>query len=155
MRPGDVIADRFEVIELVGAGGMGVVFRARDRHGAQIVALKVLRERDEVSAGRFFLEARVLAELRHPGIVRYISHGTTLQGEHYLAMEWLTGESLAERLRQGPIALRDVLVLASRAADALGAAHAAGVVHRDVKPSNLYLPGGSFERLKVLDFGAA
>jgi len=117
--------------------------------------VKVLRERDDVSGARFFLEARVLAELRHPGIVRYISHGTTLAGEHYLAMEWLTGESLADRLKQGPIALRDVVTLAARAADALGAAHAAGVVHRDVKPSNLYLVGGSIERLKVLDFGVA
>lgn len=155
MRPGDVIADRFEILELVGAGGMGVVFRGRDRHTAQNVAIKVLRERDQISAARFFLEARVLAEIRHPGIVRYISHGTTLRGEQYLAMEWLTGESLADRLRQGAMSLRDALTVAARAADALGAAHAAGVVHRDVKPSNLWLPGGVVERLKVLDFGVA
>jgi tetratricopeptide (TPR) repeat protein len=155
MRPGDVIADRFEVIELVGAGGMGVVFRGRDRHTGHKVAIKVLRERDEISAARFFLEARVLAEIRHPGIVRYISHGTTLGGEQYLAMEWLTGESLADRLRRGPLSVREALAVASRAADALGAAHAAGVVHRDVKPSNLWLAGGAVERLKVLDFGVA
>ena len=91
MREGVVIADRFEVETLVGVGGMGSVFRAHDRHTGQRVAVKVLKERSEGAAARFLLEARVLADLHHPGIVRYVSHGATVAGDQYLAMEGWTG----------------------------------------------------------------
>jgi tetratricopeptide (TPR) repeat protein len=155
MRAGDVIAERFTLEELVGAGGMGAVFRAHDRHADETVAVKVMRERYEGSAVRFFLEARVLAELRHPAIVRYVGHGRTVGAAHWLAMEWLDGLSLADRLDGGPLAIAEALALARRTAEGLAVAHARGVVHRDVKPSNLYLVGGSFDRVKVLDFGVA
>src|SRR5262245_7354335 len=155
MRSGDVVADRFAIGEMVGSGGMGVVHRAVDRLTGETVAVKILRETDDVTVARFFLEARILAELRHPGIVRYIAHGTTVAGDTWLAMEWLTGESLADKLRAGPLPIADVLALGVRAAAALGAAHAAGIVHRDVKPSNLFLIGGNVDRIRVLDFGVA
>ncbi|HKA88064.1 MAG TPA: protein kinase [Haliangiales bacterium] len=155
MRSGDVVADRFAIGEMVGSGGMGVVHRAVDRLTGETVAVKILREHDDVTLARFFLEARILAELRHPGIVRYIAHGTTIAGDTWLAMEWLVGESLADKLRAGPLPVKDVLSLGARAAEALGVAHAAGVVHRDVKPSNIFLVHGGVDRVKILDFGVA
>jgi tetratricopeptide (TPR) repeat protein len=134
---------------------MGVVHRAVDRLTGETVAVKILREHDDVTLARFFLEARILAELHHPGIVRYIAHGTTIAGDTWLAMEWLVGESLADKLRGGPLSVKDVLALGTRVAEALGVAHAAGVVHRDVKPSNIFLHHGGLEKVKILDFGVA
>src|SRR5688572_15940711 len=99
MRPGDLIAARFEIERLASAGGMGSVYRARDRQTGGWVALKVLQGDDPARLERFEREALVLAELTHPGVVRYVAHGRLAGGGHYLAMEWLEGESLAERLR--------------------------------------------------------
>src|SRR5262245_13172907 len=134
---------------------MAEVYRALDRLTGEPTALKVLRAEDGERIARFVREARVLGELRHPGIVRYVAHGQTPNGYLYLAMEWLEGETLADRLRQGGVTLRETLTLCGRVADALGVAHARGVVHRDVKPANLFLPDRSLERVKVLDFGIA
>src|SRR5687767_279261 len=105
MRPGETIAERFELEWQAGLGGMGTVFRARDRHTGMPVALKVMkRGDDDGSRGeRFAREARVLADLRHPGIVRYVAHGKTLAGDPYLAMEWLEGEDLSSRIKSGPL----------------------------------------------------
>src|SRR5688500_7611673 len=97
---GTVIADRFEVREVAGRGGMSVVYRARDRTSDRIVALKVTSCDFEEGLARFAREAQVLAELRHPAIVRYLAHGATPQGDHYLAMEWLDGEDLAMMLKR-------------------------------------------------------
>src|SRR5688572_25289977 len=98
MRPAQVIAERFEIERLAGSGGMGAVYRALDRVEGGVVALKVLHGTGEEHADRFVREARALAELRHPGIVKYVAHGRTPQGELYLAMEWLDGEDLSKRL---------------------------------------------------------
>jgi hypothetical protein len=152
MQPGDVVARRFEVERLAGAGAMGIVYRAADRQTGGAVALKVL---SHGSADRFLREARVLAELAHPHIVGYVDHGHTDSREPYLAMEWLEGIDLAQRLSSGPLPLSEALELARSAAGALAAAHARGVVHRDIKPSNLFLVGGDPKAVKVLDFGAA
>ncbi|WP_437677064.1 protein kinase domain-containing protein [Sorangium sp. So ce131] len=155
MLAGSVIDGRFEVDTLAGAGGMGTVYRALDRASGATVALKLLRESDAQAAARFVHEARALAGLEHPHIVRYVTHGTAPSGEPYLVMEWLAGETLAERLERGALRLKEAIALVSTAAEALGAAHARGVVHRDIKPSNLFLVGGAVERVKVLDFGIA
>ncbi|MBI2893225.1 MAG: protein kinase [Deltaproteobacteria bacterium] len=155
MRLGDVVADRFEVEREAGAGGMGRVYRARDRLDGCTVALKLASGGDAARAERFAREASILARLRHPAIVRYVAHGTALDGSGYLAMEWLEGESLSSRLRAGPLGVGESVALARRVAEALGEAHRQGVLHRDIKPSNLLLPQGSAPRVKVLDFGVA
>lgn len=106
----------------------------------------------ERDAARFAREAAVLAELSHPGIVRYVAHGLTPAHEHYIVMEWLDGETLHDRLRRGRLAVSEAIAMTRAAADALAVAHERGIVHRDIKPANLFLVGGS---ARVLDFGIA
>jgi eukaryotic-like serine/threonine-protein kinase len=155
VRPGERLEDRFEIEQPIGSGGMGTVFRARDPSSGEAVAVKVISGEQRHVAGRFAREIKVLAGLSHPGIVRYISHGTTSSGELFLVMEWVDGEVLRSRLQRGPLTASEAVVLATRVAEALGAAHARGVVHRDLKPSNLILPGGRIDQVKLLDFGIA
>jgi len=134
---------------------MGAVFRATDTLDGSACAVKVLHGQSEELVARFLREGVALAELRHPAIVRYVAHGTDATGRAYLAMEWLEGEDLADRLARGRLALAETLALATRVASALAVAHAHGIVHRDLKPSNLFLPGGSVAEVKLLDFGVA
>src|SRR5262245_10635940 len=100
MQPGIVLVDRFEIGGLAGAGGMGTVWRARDRLEGREVALKMLAGTRETERSRFLREAVLLSQLVHPAIVRYVAHGTTSDGQLFLAMEWLDGEDLAKLLRQ-------------------------------------------------------
>ena len=135
---------------------MGAVYRARDRNTGATAALKLVHEGGPNDhQERLVREARLLAELQHPSIVRYLAFGATDKGWPYLAMEWLDGEDLSLRLRGDGLDARDALVLATRVAEALGAAHDRGIVHRDIKPSNLFLIDGDPARVKVLDFGVA
>ncbi|MCK6587599.1 MAG: protein kinase, partial [Polyangiaceae bacterium] len=147
------IAGRFEILGLGGSGGMGAVLRAKDLFTGSLVALKIMRRKDAKAS--FAEEAQILSELRHPGIVRYIAHGETGAGEPYLAMEWLEGEDLSERLTREGLTAGESVELIRRAAEALQCAHGAGVVHRDIKPSNLFLCEGRIDRVKLLDFGIA
>jgi serine/threonine-protein kinase len=155
----EVIAGRFELGALLGEGGMGVVFEAWDREEQRSVALKLLRhldgDVDEASLVRFDREAAALELLSHPGIVGYVAHGSSAQGERYLAMERLEGVTLAARLAEGPLGVQDTVRVGHGAASALAAAHRHGLVHRDIKTSNLFLAGGSTSRVKLLDFGLA
>lgn len=155
--PGTVVANRFQIEKLAGVGGMGTIFRARDLYSGDVVALKLLRTEvpNPEESQRFAREAQLLAELHHPGIVSYVAHGQTPDGLRYLAMEWLQGEDLAQRLARGPLSVSDCLSLGSRVASALACAHERGVVHRDLKPSNLFLVGSEVGRVKLLDFGIA
>lgn len=146
------IASRFELQRLVGAGGMGEVWLALDLTTGERVALK--RTHPTAELARFVREAEVLASLDHPGIVRHVAHGEA-EGRGYLAMAWLEGEDLAARLKRGPLGVADALALVHRVAEALGVAHRRGVVHRDVKPANLFLAGGELAAVTVLDFGIA
>jgi tetratricopeptide (TPR) repeat protein len=134
---------------------MGTVFRALDNHDGRVVALKILRGREDVDVERFRREVAILAELDHPNIVRYATHGLTETGEHYLAMEWLDGEDLAERLARKPLNDAEALTVVTRAAVAIGHAHTHGAVHRDIKPSNIFLRDHDVSRVAVLDFGIA
>jgi tetratricopeptide (TPR) repeat protein len=152
VKPGDVIADRFEILTIAGSGAMGVVYRATDRSSSQPVALKLLRPGSDVD--RFTREARLLAELDHPGIVRYVSHGETEEGR-YLVMEWLEGESLSQRFERAELTQSESVLVIGRVARALGAAHQRQIVHRDLKPSNVYLVHGELTDIRVLDFGVA
>jgi serine/threonine protein kinase len=155
--------DRFgayEITELLGVGGMGEVYRARDSRLQRDVALKVLpdeRRLDPESLQRFEREARLLASLNHPNIATL--HGIeTAGGAHALVMEVVDGETLDDRLARAArkaagLPLREALEIARQIAEALDAAHERGVVHRDLKPANVKIrPDGT---VKVLDFGIA
>ncbi|MFY0571447.1 protein kinase domain-containing protein [Archangium lansingense] len=153
---GTVIAGRFTLQSLAGRGGMGAVYRATDSLSGQPVALKLLHPSpDPDSSRRFTREASVLAELRHPGIVAYVAHGLADNGLPFLAMQWLEGEDLAQRLARQPLSLQETLSLLRHATLALCAAHHHGVIHRDLKPSNLFLRHGRPEDVVLLDFGLA
>lgn len=151
---GQLLASRFEVRALAGVGGMGAVYRAFDRVTNTTVALKLLSGQ-AADEERFTREARVLATLDHPAIVRYVAHGVCEDGTPYLAMEWLDGTDLAARLIRHPLTLRESVSVVERVASALGLAHSRGIVHRDLSPRNLYLVNGSVSDVRVLDFGIA
>jgi eukaryotic-like serine/threonine-protein kinase len=156
------LANRFLVEREVGRGGVGIVYRARDQVSGQPVALKViaLPGMDAAEEARFQREGRMLAGLHHPGIVRVVAFGQLDEGQPYVAMEWLEGEDIAQRQRRSPLPLLDCLRSAADIADALAAAHQAGIVHRDVKPSNVILVGSAPGHsgpcpAKLVDFGVA
>jgi hypothetical protein len=152
--PGAMFADRFRILSIAGRGGFGTVYRAHDERTAQDVALKVIHD-GTADLQRFEREAELLATVRHPNVVSYVAHGLTEDGDPYLAMEWLEGIDLAHRLAMGAPSVQEALTIAVRAAQGLAAAHALGIVHRDVKPSNLYLVGSAYDDVRVIDFGVA
>lgn len=133
---------------------MSQVFRAHDRETSNAVALKILAAHAP-SAERFAREGQLLATLVHPAIVRYVTHGIAPDGRAFLAMEWIEGETLAARLRRAPLALDEVVALARRLASALQSLHRSGVVHRDLKPGNVILPGADPTLAKLADLGVA
>jgi tetratricopeptide (TPR) repeat protein len=155
--PGTVVASRFIIEQLAGRGGMGSVFQAQDMlSSGRTVALKLLHATGNPQAlKRFTREAELLAELRHPGIVTYVAHGVADGHQPFLAMEWLEGESLAQRLGRQPLDVAQTLMLLRRITEALGTVHRRGIVHRDIKPSNLFLRSGRVEDVILLDFGLA
>ena len=146
---------RFQIEREAGTGGVGTVYRARDPETGQVVAVKVIRGVVDADLKRFAREARILAQIRHRGVVRYIEHGVDAPGEAYLVMEWLDGEDLRDRLGRQGLSLAESLSLGLRAAEALGTIHAHGLIHRDIKPGNVFLPGGVVSDLKIIDFGLA
>ena len=147
--------ERFEIKSEAGTGGMGTVYQAIDRRTGMVVALKVLHVRNATESARFDQEAHLLAELLHPGIVRYFDRGTAPHGSPFIAMEWLEGETLEERLSRGSLGPAAVMHVAYHVLDALAAAHERGVVHRDIKPSNIFLVGWRLTDTRILDFGIA
>jgi eukaryotic-like serine/threonine-protein kinase len=154
LAPGSLLGP-FEILALLGAGGMGEVYRARDTGLKRDVAIKVMSaywSRDPEHLHRFELEAQAAAALNHPNIVS-IFHVGQHDGSPYIVTELLQGETLRERLRYGPMRLREALDVAVDVARGLAAAHSAGIVHRDLKPENLFLTKDG--RVKILDFGLA
>src|ERR1700693_581420 len=142
----------YEILTAIGAGGMGEVYKARDTRLDRIVAIKVLpthlADRSELRE-RFEREARVVASLNHPHIC--VLHDIGQQdGIDYLVMEYLEGETLAQRLLKGPLPLEQVLRYAVEISDALDKAHRKGITHRDLKPGNIMLTKSG---TKLLDFG--
>ncbi|WP_395827937.1 serine/threonine-protein kinase PknK [Archangium violaceum] len=152
-RPGEHIDGRFELRGRVGAGGMGEVFQALDTKTGRLIALKIIR--DTSDHNRLEQEARALAELHHPAIVKPVASGATRQGEPYLAMEWLEGEDLSVLLRRRRLGIGEALALTRRVASALGEAHARGMIHRDIKPANLFIEHDDVTQVRLLDFGIA
>jgi serine/threonine protein kinase len=154
------VAKRFVIQAEAGRGGMGAVYRALDTTTQRLVALKVLHEEAGHQLQRFAREAQLLSELNHPGVVRFIDYGIIGDGERgagqpFLVMEWLDGESLSQRLERELLTIGETLVMTCKVAEALGAAHQRNVVHRDLKPGNIFLIGKSVAHTKVLDFGIA
>jgi serine/threonine protein kinase len=146
----------YEVLGLLGAGGMGEVYRARDTKLKREVAVKTLPEtfiRDVERLSRFQREAEVLASLNHPNIAAIHNVEEASNGSRFLVLELVEGETLADRLSRGPIPVDETMRLATQIAEAIEAAHLKGIIHRDLKPANVKItPGG---RVKVLDFGLA
>ncbi len=144
----------YEIQSALGAGGMGEVYRARDIRLDRTVAIKVLASHLSSSPElkqRMEREARAISSLNHPNICHLYDIGSQ-DGTDYLVMEFLEGETLAERLRKGPLPLNEILKIGSAVAEALAMAHRQGIVHRDLKPGNIMLTKGG---AKLMDFGLA
>src|SRR5947209_6165174 len=144
----------YEIVEPLGKGGMGEVYRARDVRLNRSVAIKIVARRTDVSTEvreRFDREAQAVARLDHPHVCRVydVGHDRDLD---YLVMEYLEGETLAARLSRGPLPVDDAIDIACQIADALTHTHQHGLVHRDLKPGNVMLIGPT---VKLLDFGVA
>ena len=143
LKTGDKLGP-YEIVESIGKGGMGEVYRATDTRLGRLVAIKTSTKE---FSDRFEREARAISSLNHPRVCTL--HDV---GPNYLVMEYVEGDTLSQVIRQGPIALDKALRYAGQIADALAAAHAKGIVHRDLKPGNIILTGSG---VKVLDFGLA
>src|SRR6266446_933843 len=144
----------YEIVALLGAGGMGEVYRARDTRLERTVAIKVLPEQfsnDTDLKQRFEREAKTISSLNHPHICTLYDVGHQ-DGVDYLVMEYIDGESLAQRLAKGSLSTDQVLKTGVQIADALDKAHRHGIIHRDLKPGNIMLTKSG---AKLLDFGLA
>jgi serine/threonine protein kinase len=158
---GTSLADRYEIVRLLGRGGMGRVYEAIQVAFGRRVALKLLKREyvaDLEQIRRFYVEARSCSRLEHPSTIRVYDFGVTDEGVPFLAMELLEGETLKQRLKRvGALSEEDILDIAVPVTSALVEAHHAGIVHRDLKPDNIYLKHvvGAGEIVKVCDFGIA
>jgi eukaryotic-like serine/threonine-protein kinase len=146
----------YRVIAQIGAGGMGVVYRAHDGRLQRDVALKLLPRHlkiDENICQRFIAEARAASRLDHPNICVIYDIGETPDGQLYMAMPYYTGETLAQRIAHASLSVQDAITIVTQVANGLASAHAKGIIHRDIKPANVMLTeaGG----VKILDFGVA
>ncbi len=147
---------QLEILELLGRGGMGAVYKARQRHLDRLVALKLLRpglDADPSFAERFTREARALAQLNHPGIVTLHEFGRSPGGLFFIVMEFVDGVTLRQLLQGGRLAPREALAIVPPLCDALQYAHDRGIVHRDIKPENILMD--RLGRVKIADFGLA
>jgi hypothetical protein len=156
---GEVLDGRYEVLETLGAGGVGVVYRAERVKLGLPVAIKLLHERsaaDEEIRARFEREARAMASLSHPNIVGLTDFGLW-NGRPYLVVELLEGKTLHRRLREGPMPIAEIVHVATQFLRGLAYAHGQGLVHRDLKPENIFLQRveGELPHVKILDFGFA
>jgi tRNA A-37 threonylcarbamoyl transferase component Bud32 len=155
---GAVLADRYQIVRRIGEGGMGAVYEAKHTVIGKRVAVKVLLEKFLAKSdfvARLLQEARLASSIGHEHIVDVTDFGTTTDGRSFVVMEFLDGESLAElAIREAPLPIERSLGIARQVASALGAAHAKGIFHRDVKPENIYLvKRGDADFVKVVDFG--
>jgi len=148
--------DRFQVVRILGKGGMGTVYLARDERLGRPVAVKVLHSEDlatEDRRARFMREARTAASLRHPNIATIYEIGETPEAVPFIVMEYCEGETLTQRMRRRPLEAGEFMSIAKQIASGVVAAHAGGVIHRDLKPANIIIePTG---QVKILDFGLA
>ncbi len=146
----------YNIVEKVGAGGMGVVYRAEDTRLHRWVALKFLSPdltRDEEAKHRFILEAQSASALEHPNICTIIDIGESTDGQSFMAMADDAGETLKTKIARGPLTLAEAVDYAAQVAEGLAKAHNAGIVHRDIKPTNIFITDDGI--VKLLDFGIA
>ena len=148
--------DRFDVIRILGKGGMGTVYLARDQRLDRLVAVKVLHAKDMADAdrrARFMREARTAGSIRHPNVATIYEVGETAEGVPFIVMEYSEGETLSQRMRRRPVEAGEFLTIARQIAAGVAAAHECGIVHRDLKSANIMIePTG---QVKILDFGLA
>ena len=155
------LGDRYEVLQRIGTGGMGAVYKVRDKSIDAIVAVKVLQQalvQDAAALKRFQQEAESASQLNHPNLVSVFGHGTTCDGAPYIVMDYLEGKSLADILTEAKVLeSARALKLFKDIAEALSYAHKSGVIHRDIKPTNIIVTdiGGTSERANIVDFGIA
>lgn len=158
---GRVFDSRYQITELIGRGGMGVVYKAIHIAMNQVVALKVLGKGlsgDDKNVQRFYQEVRASSRLKHPNSIKVFDFGRSEDGHLYLAMEFLEGHTLTQLLRQEKVlSVRRAINIAKQIAKSLGEAHSNGLVHRDLKPDNIFITRifGEEDFVKVLDFGIA
>src|SRR2546421_2520182 len=154
--PGEILAERYRIIGLLGRGGMGEVYRADDLKLGQTVALKFLPRAlasDPIRRERFFGEVRITRQLAHPNICR-VYDIAEFEGQHFLSMEYIDGEDLASLIKRiGYLSNEKALQIARQLAAGLAAAHDRGVLHRDLKPANIMIDGHG--RARITDFGLA
>lgn len=158
LTPAELAAEfpQLEILELLGRGGMGAVYKARQRDLDRLVALKILRpglDADPGFAERFTREARALAQLNHPGIVTLYEFGKTSAGRYFILMEFVDGMNLRQLLAAGRLSPREALAIVPPLCDALQYAHDRGLIHHDIKPENLLID--RLGRIKIADFGIA
>ena len=150
------IVSHYRIVEKIGGGGMGVVYKAVDTKLGRLVALKFLAPdvtRDETAKKRFLHEAQAASLLDHPNICSIHEIDETDKGQVFISMAYYEGVSLRERIKEGPIPVRETFEIMYSVADGLGCAHAQGIVHRDIKPGNLIITKEGF--VKIVDFGLA
>ncbi|MEM9783764.1 MAG: protein kinase [Pseudomonadota bacterium] len=158
---GTILNHTYEVLGLVGEGGTGEVYRARNTATGRIVAIKLLKREfaaDETLVGLMQREADALHEIVHPAVVRYYDLlKTNIDGAQlfFLVMEYIEGDSLQARLRRGPVPVAELMAIARRVVDGLRMAHGKGVLHRDLTPANVILRGGDPAQATLIDFGIA
>lgn len=158
LSPGTILFGEYEIVSVLGAGGMGEVYRARHRRLDEHRAIKVMHA--ELSRRRgasefFYREAKALLAVRHPAVVHCHDLLSDDAGRVYLIMEMIEGIPLSQRLQHGPLPVDEVAVLGARVAHGLAAAHRKGVIHRDLSPDNIVLPDGRVQDAKIIDFGIA
>lgn len=158
LMPGTILFGEYEIVNVLGVGGMGEVYRARHRRLDEHRAIKVMHAELSQKKGAsefFYREAKALLAVRHPAVVHCHDLLSDDQGRVYLIMEMIEGIPLSKKMNDGPLSADDVAVLGARVSHGLSAAHRKGVIHRDVSPDNIVLPKGRVREAKIIDFGIA